>query len=126
MKMLSMTVKGSFNNTNDFFNRMKSKQMYKCFKKYALKGVSALSSATPVDTGLTATSWKYTIEITDTEATITWTNSNIVDGVPVALILQYGHVTATGGWVQGIDYINPALGPVFNKILKEVWKEVTK
>jgi hypothetical protein len=93
--------------------------------KYGRKGVSALAAATPVDSGLTASSWSYEIENTKESAKITFNNSNIQNGVPIAIILQYGHGTGTGGWVQGRDYINPAIQPIFDQIVDDAWKEVT-
>lgn len=94
-----------------------------CIRK---KGVAALSAATPVDTGLTANSWKYEITHNKESATISFTNTNIQNGVPIAVILQYGHATRNGGWVQGRDYINPAIQPIFDEIAKDAWREVTK
>lgn len=95
-------------------------------KPYAEDGLRALKEATPVDTGKTAASWGYEIRENPSSVSIVWTNSNVVDGVPIALVIQYGHVTPTGGYVSGRDYINPALKPVFDKILYEVWKEVVE
>ena len=94
--------------------------------KYGREGVAALASATPKDTGLTAASWSYRIEQRNGSATIAFYNSNIQNGVPIAIILQYGHGTRNGGWVQGRDYINPAIQPVFDKIAENAWREVTK
>ena len=87
--------------------------------------MAALTASTPVDTGKTASSWSYEIRKTNSSISIVWKNSNIVDGVPIAVVIQYGHGTATGGYVQGVDYINPALQPIFERISKEIWKEVT-
>ena len=94
--------------------------------KYGREGVAALSSATPVDTGLTADSWYYKVEHANGSASINFYNSNIQNGVPIAIILQYGHGTGNGGWVQGRDYINPAIQPIFDKIAENAWREVTK
>lgn len=94
------------------------------FDKYGREGVSALSSATPVDSGKTASSWYYKIERTKDMISITFLNSNINKGVPIAIILQYGHGTGTGGWVEGRDYINPAIQPIFDKMAEEAWREV--
>ena len=94
--------------------------------KYGREGVAALASATPVSTGLTANSWDYKIERKNGSATITFYNTNIQNGVPIAIILQYGHGTRNGGWVQGRDYINPAIQPIFDKIAEHAWREVTK
>lgn len=93
--------------------------------KYGKEGVKALSSATPVDTGKTAGSWGYTISHSNNKLTISWTNSNVVDGVPIALVIQYGHVTKQGIYIMGRDYINPAIQSVFDNISKHVWKEIT-
>ena len=94
--------------------------------KYGREGVAALSSATPVDTGKTANSWYYKIERQNGSVSINFLNSNINEGVPIAIILQYGHATSTGGWVEGRDYINPAIRPLFDSIAEKAWKEVTK
>ena len=94
--------------------------------KHGREGVAALSSATPVDSGETASSWYYRIKQSHGSATIAFFNSHVNDGVPIAIILQYGHGTRTGGWVQGRDYINPAIQPVFDKIADTAWREVTK
>lgn len=94
--------------------------------KYGREGVAALSSATPKDSGLTAESWYYEIENKNGRAAITFNNSNINDNVPIAIILQYGHGTGTGGWVEGRDYINPAIQPLFDKIANDAWEEVNK
>lgn len=94
--------------------------------KYGREGVSALASATPVDSGKTASSWSYEIIKEKDSVKLTFSNSNIQNGVPIAVILQYGHATRNGGWVQGRDYINPAIRPIFDKIADQAWKEVTK
>jgi hypothetical protein len=91
----------------------------------AREGVNALASATPVDSGLASTSWDYKIEQSKTSCTITWTNTDVENGFPVAIMLQYGYGTGTGGYVQGVDYINPAMKPVFDHIADKVWKAVT-
>lgn len=88
--------------------------------------MAALASATPVDSGETAGSWYYRIENRKGSAIISFHNSNIQNGVPIAIILQYGHGTGTGGWVEGIDYINPAIQPIFDEIAKNAWREVTE
>ena len=94
--------------------------------KYGREGVNALASATPVESGRTADSWYYEIERSTRSASITFLNSNVNKGVPIAIILQYGHGTGTGGWVQGRDYINPAIQPIFDRLADEAWEEVTK
>lgn len=124
--MISFRHKGDFSKLTRFLERMKNAVSLGVLDKYGREGVAALASATPVDTGLTASSWYYEIENTRSRITINFCNSNIQNGVPIAIILQYGHGTGTGGWVEGLDYINPALRPIFIKIAKEAWREVTK
>jgi hypothetical protein len=120
--------KGTMNYTKKFFERMlnRNSEVYGNLKVYAQKGVAALSAATPVDTGETANSWGYKITMTGNEYTITWTNKNVNDGANIAILLQYGHATGTGGYVSGYDYINPAIRPIFDEIKTEVWANITK
>lgn len=125
MSMLVIKHKGSFKNTFSLFKKLQSKRIYNCLDKYGREGVAALAAATPVDTGKTAASWSYEVVEKKDTISIVWKNSNVVDGVPIAIVIQYGHATPTGGYVQGVDYINPALQPIFDKIAKDVWKEVT-
>lgn len=122
--MIKMTQRGSFRNAERFFDNGKnlSRRLRTAFERYGAKGVEALRSATPKDSGLTANSWSYTIE----DWGISFTNSNIQNGCPVAIVLQFGHATKSGGYVQGIDYINPALRPIFDQIATECWEEVKK
>ena len=124
--MISFRQKGDFSKLTRFLEKAKEVVHDGDLDKYGREGVSALESATPVDTGQTANSWYYEIENKNGSATITFYNSNIQNGVPIAIILQYGHGTRNGGWVQGRDYINPAIQPIFDKIAEEAWKEVTK
>lgn len=124
--MIRFRQKGDFSRTTRFIERAKNAIHLGELDKYGREGVAALSSATPVDTGLTASSWYYKIENKDGTAKITFYNSNVQNGVPIAIIIQYGHGTGTGGWVEGIDYINPAIRPIFNQIAESVWREVTK
>lgn len=124
--MIKITQKGNFLKTERYFKRVKKAVNIKLLEKYAKRGVAALMSATPVDTGLTAKSWYYKIVDRDGIITISFNNSNIQNGVPIAIILQYGHGTRFGGWVQGRDYINPAIQPIFDALAKEAWREVTK
>lgn len=126
MKAVRLTSTGSFKNTYKFLNGIKSKQYVKILIPYAEDGLRALEKATPKDTGKTSKSWGYKIVEDDGLIKIIWTNSNVNNGVPIAIIIQYGHATRSGGWVEGVDYINPALTPVFNKIRDKVWKEVTR
>lgn len=123
--MITFKHRGDFNNTERFFKRAQKMDFYRNLEKYARAGVAALASATPVDTGLTATSWDYEIRKEKNKISIYWTNSNIQNGVPIAIILQYGHGTNNGGYVQGRDYINPAIQPIFDQIAESAWKEVT-
>lgn len=124
--MITMKHKGDFSKLTSFLERARETVRLGNLDKYGRKGVDALMSATPVDTGLTAKSWYYKIKHNDQSASISFHNSNIQNGVPIAIILQYGHGTRNGGWVQGRDYINPAIQPIFDEILNDVWKEVRK
>ena len=124
--MIGFRQKGDFSKTTKFLTKLKQNVDISTFEKYGKKGVAALASATPVDSGLTANSWYYKIEKTNESISLLFCNSNIQNGVPIAVILQYGHGTRNGGWVQGRDYINPAIQPLFDKIADEAWKEVTK
>lgn len=118
-------VSGGFTKTERFLNRMKRREYLNVLDEFGRDGVQALRNATPVDSGATAEAWDYEIKRTRDYTEIVWTNSNINDGVPIAVILQYGHGTGTGGYVQGRDYINPAIRPVFDKIAEKAWKVVT-
>lgn len=117
--------KGDFRKTENFFKNVSNGVKMKLLEQYAQEGVDALASATPRNSGLTAASWGYRIEQKNGMTSIVWTNSNVNKGVNIAIILQYGHGTGTGGYVEGIDYINPAIRPIFDKISEKVWKEVT-
>ena len=118
-------VSGGFTKTERFLNRMKLREYLNVLDEFGRDGVQALRNATPVDSGATAEAWDYEIKRTRNYTEIVWTNSNINDGVPIAVILQYGHGTGTGGYVQGRDYINPAIRPIFDKIAEKAWKVVT-
>ena len=124
--MISFRQKGDFSKLTHFLERAKESVRIGDLDKYGREGVAALSSATPIDSGETANSWSYEITNKDGSATITFKNSNIQNGVPIAIILQYGHGTRNGGWVQGRDYINPAIQPIFDEIVKNAWREVTR
>jgi hypothetical protein len=125
--MISFRQKGDFSKATHYFERLnKVTNLEQVLSKYGQMGVSALASATPTDTGLTAVSWYYEIEHQNGGVALSFKNSNINKGVNIAIILQYGHGTGTGGWVQGRDYINPAIQPVFDKIADDAWREVTK
>ena len=124
--MISFRQKGDFSKLTSFLERAKETVYLGDLNKYGRQGVAALASATPIDSGETAESWYYEIENNKESATITFYNSNVQNGVPIAIILQYGHGTGTGGWVQGRDYINPAIQPIFDQIADYAWKEVTR
>lgn len=124
--MITFRQKGDFSKASRYLERLKEAVKLGVLDKYGREGVAALASATPTETGLTASSWTYEIERKGSSVSIVYKNSNINKGVPIAVILQYGHGTGTGGWVQGRDYINPAIQPVFDRIADEAWKEVTK
>lgn len=124
--MISFKHKGSFKNTESFLSKVLKRDYMSILHSYGHKGVSLLSNATPVSTGLTASSWDYSIKQKNSSITITWTNSNIIDGVPIVILLQYGHATKNGGFVPGNDFINPVMRPLFEQIANDVWKEVTK
>lgn len=124
--MISFSQKGDFSKLTRFLKKAKEVAKFCDFDKYGQEGVDALSAATPVDTGKTAASWKYEIINENGVIRIIWKNTNIQNGIPIAVILQYGHGTRNGGWVQGRDYINPALRPVFDKIANNAWEEVKK
>ena len=124
--MISFRQQGDFSKSIKFLEKAKGAVKLSNLDRFGREGVAALASATPIDTGLTATSWTYKIERTKESATISFDNTNIQNGVPIAIILQYGHGTRNGGWVQGRDYINPAIQPIFDKIADDAWREVTK
>lgn len=124
--MITVTHKGDFSRTTKYFNRLSEIQNNINFGRYGDEGVRLLSSATPVDTGKTASSWSYSVIKKNGVVSISFNNSNIVDGVPIAIILQYGHGTRNGGYVEGIDYINPALRPLFDKLADDAWEEIRK
>ena len=124
--MISFRHKGDFSKLTRFLERAKEAVHIGDLDKFGKEGVAALASATPVDSGETANSWYYEIENRKDSVKISFHNSNVQNGVPIAVILQYGHGTRNGGWVQGRDYINPAIQPIFDKIANNAWKEVTK
>ena len=124
--MITFKHKGDFSNLTRFLERAKEVVHMGDLDKYGKAGVEALASATPVDSGETANSWYYEITNSNGSAKITFNNTNIQNGVPIAIILQYGHGTGTGGWVEGRDYINPAIQPIFDEIANNAWREVTK
>lgn len=123
--MISFKHTGDFGNTSKYLKKIQKFDI-SCLDRFGQEGVEALASATPKDSGKTARSWYYTIEKKANSTSIIWKNSNVNNGVPIAIILQYGHGTGTGGYVQGRDYINPAIRPIFDRLADSAWKEVTK
>lgn len=123
--MISFRQKGDFSKLNKYFEKLRETAKIGVLDKYGRAGVAALASATPTETGLTASSWYYEIKRQNESVSIEFKNSNVNKGVPIAIILQYGHGTGTGGWVEGRDYINPAIQPIFDQLTADAWKEVT-
>lgn len=124
-RVIELRQRGDFKKSLTFFTHLRKRSIRPILEKYGQQGVEALAAATPKATGKTAASWCYEIKMDKTGAVLCWKNTNIVDGVPIAVLLQYGHGTRNGGYVQGMDYINPAIHPVFDAIAEELWKEVT-
>lgn len=122
--MITINHYGDFKKLTNFLEKMKRMFDVSMLDKYGREGVAALSAATPVDSGKTASSWTYEIKDIKDGVALTFNNTNIQNGVPIAIILQYGHGTRNSGWVEGRDYINPAIQPVFDKLANEAWKEV--
>lgn len=123
--VIEFEVSGFPGKTEAWLEKLSRGDFYKALERMGHEGVVALAGATPVDSGVTASSWSYNVKRTRSSATITWTNSHVVGGTPLVIMLQYGHGTGTGGYVQGRDFINPAIRPVFDRIANEVWKAVT-
>ena len=126
MNIVSFRQKGDYSKVTGWLEKLKRLQFLRSLDRYGQEGVNALRSATPVDTGLTASSWYYQIKESEDSVMLEFHNSNINNGVPIAIVLQYGHVTPNGGWVEGRDYINPAIQPLFDKIAKYAWEEVKR
>lgn len=124
--MIKLSTSGNFKKTTKFLESIDPHYIYNRLDKYGQLGVERLRQYTPKDTGLTSESWTYKLYISEDRASIEWWNSNIKDGVPIALVIQYGHGMPNGGYVAGVDYINPALSPIFAAIKDSLWKEVTK
>lgn len=122
--MITVKSEGSFNNIESFLYKMKKDDINSLLNNFGRQGVDALKINTPVDTGLAASSWDYQIEYKNGLYSIVWTNSNIESGVPVVILIQYGHATGTGGWVEGKDFINPAIRPLFDKFAQQLWERV--
>ena len=124
--MIKFTQRGDFSKLNKYLQKQIKKDKWTILDRYGKIGVDALREATPKDTGLTSESWDYKYVVTDNRVTLSWQNSNFNKGVPIAVILQYGHATGNGGWVEGRDYINPAMQPIFDKIAQDLWKEMSE
>lgn len=123
---ITVSLRGNFTKTERFFERIKELNHHGLFDKYGMMGVEALSKATPKDTGLTSQSWTYTILHRFGITSIVWSNTNENDGVKIAILIQYGHGLKNGGYIQGRDYINSAMQPIFDKIAKDAWEEVIR
>lgn len=124
--MITIRAKGDFKKTETFFNKLRHTDFASILSKYGHQGVEALAAATPTDSGKTASSWGYEIVNSGDSASIIWSNSNVNKGVNIAVILQYGHGTRNGGYVQGRDYINPSMRPIFDDIAQKAWAEVIR
>ena len=124
--MITFKQSGNFNKTEDFLRTVQTGSYLHILDRYGKLGVEALALATPIDSGDTASAWNYKIIQSKTGAKLVWTNSNVVDDVPIAILIQYGHATRDGSYIQGRDFINPALQPIFDKILVDIWREVIK
>lgn len=122
--MIEITARGSFKKTEDFLLAMQKADLFASLERYGQMGVNALNQTTPRESGETAAAWYYEVVRKNHTYSIVWRNSHVVDGVNIAVILQYGHATGSGGYVQGRDYINPALLPLFDQIADDVWKAV--
>lgn len=126
MARIVFESRGSFRNTDNFLTVMKRGDIYKSLERYAAMGTNGLRQATPIDTGVAAQSWAHSVSRTGKRYSITWYNNDVESGIPVVILLQYGHATKNGGFVQGRDFINPVIRPLFDQIANEVWKEVQK
>lgn len=124
--MITVTTSGSWRGTEAYLEHLRHGELFGVLEKYGARGAAALAAATPMDSGLTANSWSYQIKKTSGYFSVTWTNSNIQNGFPVAVMLQYGHGTGTGGYIQGRDYINPVVKPLFDQMLNELVGEVKR
>ena len=122
---VAVKQKGSFKNLEKFLKHYDREKLITILNQLGQEGVVALASATPIDSGITSESWAYNVKVTNTSLGIEWTNDNVRDGVPIAILLQYGHATRNGGYVKGHDFINPAIQPIFDKIANALWWEVT-
>ena len=125
MALVVMKQSGSLKNFEGFLYKNRKRRLYQLLNEYGKQGVELLRDATPVDTGKTATGWDYEIEVSSQGVSLYWVNNNVNEGVPIAILIQYGHATRNGSYVQGIDYIKPALRPLFESMATKLWKEVS-
>lgn len=125
MALVVMKQSGSLKNFEGFLYKNRKRRLYQLLNEYGKQGVELLRDATPVDTGKTATGWDYEIEVNSQGVSLYWVNSNVNEGVPIAILIQYGHATRKGTYVQGVDYINPALRPLFESMGEKLWKEMS-
>lgn len=125
MALVVMKQSGSLKNFEGFLYKNRKRRLYQLLNEYGKQGVELLRDATPVDTGKTATGWDYEIEVSSQGVSLYWVHNNVNEGVPIAILIQYGHATRSGSYVQGIDYINPALRPLFESMATKLWKEVS-
>lgn len=125
MALVVMKQSGSLKNFEGFLYKNRKQRLYQLLNEYGKQGVELLRDATPVDTGKTAAGWDYEIEVNSQGASLYWVNNNVNEGVPIAILIQYGHATQNGSYVQGVDYINPALRPLFESMATKLWKEVS-
>lgn len=125
MALVVMKQSGSLKNFEGFLYKNRKRRIYQLLNEYGKQGVELLRDATPVDTGKTATGWDYEIEVNSQGVSLYWVNNNVNEGVPIAILIQYGHATRSGSYVQGVDYINPALRPLFESMATKLWKEVS-
>lgn len=123
--MIGFKQRGNFDKTEVFLKKSKEQIFLESLDKHAKRGVAVLSSVTPIRTGVTANSWNYEIRRGKDTTTIYWTNSNTVNGIPLVILLEYGHATRNGGYVKGREFINPTIQPLFDQITNDIWKEVT-
>ena len=124
--MIKITCTGDFKNITKFLEKSKTLSINDILHKYGQTGVKALKSATPIDTGETASMWGYTVSTSKSGSSVTWTNDNVTDGIPIVILIQYGHGTKNGGYVSGVDFINPAIKNIIDKLADSIWEEVTK
>ena len=125
MALVVMKQSGSLKNFEGFLYKNRKRRLYQLLNEYGKRGVELLRDATPVDTGKTASGWDYEIEVSSQGVSLYWVNNNVNEGVPIAILIQYGHATRSGSYVQGVDYINPALRPLFESMATKLWKEVS-